>query len=306
MISQNILEASDIRQSPQWAKYMESLGWIVKQNGGIQIFIKKFPLLPFSMIKIQHPKGKIDFKEIDKIAKKYNSLAVVIEPHNFKFNEDLFKFNNYKKSKLLFSHSSTFKIDLTLSERKIWGLFSENAKRNIKRALQNKLTTVVKKTWQSDPKDFKDFYKLMRNLEKIKKIYTLSEKEFYKKAESFKKNSFFLFAYYNDEPIAALWLSFFDGVVTYMQTGINEKGYKLNANYLLVWEGMKKGKKYGLKIWDFDAVFDKRFPKEHPRWKGFSEFKSRFHGELIEYPPPQIKIYNPIFKIVYNLAVLLN
>lgn len=304
MIPQQVLESFDIRQSKSWADYMKSIGWRVEKAGQINLFIRKFPYLPFSIIKVQHQKGKIDFKKFDQIAKKHNALAVVIEPHNQDFDSMKFKKNGFVNSKLLYAHTCTYKIYLTKSDKNIFNNFSKNAQRNIKKAEQNNLKIIILENKKDDLKTKEVFYDLMRQLEKTKKIYTLSQKEFYKKAEYFKDSSIFLFAYHQNQAIAALWLGTFNKTITYMHTGINEKGYKLNANYLLVWEGIKWAKKRGIKIWDFDAVFDKRYPKEHPRWKGFSEFKSRFHGEYIEYPPPQIKIYSLFFRILYTLSTL--
>lgn len=299
MISKNVLESFDIRQSKQWVDYMQAIGWRVEKVGQINLFIKKFPLLPFSMIKVQHQKGKIDFKKIDEIAKKNKTLAIIIEPHNSNFEKSQFKSNGFADSKLLYAHSKTYKIDLTQSEKNIWKNFSENAKRNIQKASKNNINIIILENKKSDIKTKAVFYDLMHQLEKIKKIYTLPQKEFYKKADCFKDHSIFLFAYHKNQPIAGLWLSVFNGTVTYMHTGINEEGYRLNANYLLVWEGIKWAKKEGIKIWDFDAVFDERYSREHPRWRGFSEFKSRFHGILVEYPKPQIKFYNLFFRLLY-------
>lgn len=304
MISKQVLESFDIRQSKPWADYMKSISWKVERVGQIHLFIRKFPFLPFSIIKIQHQKGKLAYKKIDQIAQKYNALAVVIEPHNFNFDQNEFKKNGFKNSKLLFAHTITYKIDLTKSEKNIWGEFSENARRNINKAAQNNLNIIILENKKSDTKTKEVFYNLMHQLEKAKKIYALPKKEFCQKADCFKKKSVFLFAYHKNQPIAALWLGIFKDTITYMHTGINEKGYKLNANYLLVYEGIKWSQKNELKVWDFDAVFDKRYPNEHPSWKGFSEFKSRFHGEYIEYPPPQIKIYSLFFRILYTLATL--
>lgn len=293
MTSKYILKASDIRQSKEWAKYMQSIGWQVEDVGGVNAFIRKLPLLPYSMIKIEHPNKKIHFGKIDQLAKKHSTLAVVIEPQNLNFAADEYKQNGFKNSKLMFAHSATFKINLTKDAKKLWQGFSENARRNIKKAEDS---LIVKESW--DPESF---FSLMKNLEKNKKIYTLPQDEYYKKINTFRGNSILLFAYpkKSNDPIAALWLSIFNGVVTYMQTGITDKGYQSGANYLLVWEGIKWAKKRGFTTWDFDAVFDQRFPNEHKKWRGFSEFKSRFHGEQIEYPHPQIKIYNIVFRLIY-------
>jgi len=60
---------TDIRQSKEYANYLESQGWVVERIDDISYFIKKIPILG-SVLKIQRPE-KIDFETIQKIEKKY-------------------------------------------------------------------------------------------------------------------------------------------------------------------------------------------------------------------------------------------
>jgi lipid II:glycine glycyltransferase (peptidoglycan interpeptide bridge formation enzyme) len=151
-------------------------------------------------------------------------------------------------------------------------------------------------------KYFEQFYRLQKTLTTMKKFYAPGYEESKKKYEALKQGSFFVFAYSNDIPIAAVWYGFDKKVVTYLQTGITKFGYAKLANYLLVLEGIKKAKKLQCYVFDFESIYDIRYPHESKRWKGYSEFKSRFHGEVIYYPPSWIKIYNPFFKWFYILS----
>jgi peptidoglycan pentaglycine glycine transferase (the first glycine) len=56
----------------------------------------------------------------------------------------------------------------------------------------------------------------------------------------------------------------------------------LNLPYFIVWEAMKEAKKRGCKIWDFEGIYDARWPNKS--WLGFSHFKKSFGGEEIEFP----------------------
>ena len=178
--------------------------------------------------------------------------------------------------------------------------FSENARRNIRKAEKNNLEVIIVdlKKEESD-EQFKIFYRLFANLTKIKKFWAPGYNEYHKKMIGFKDSSVILFAYHKKQPVAAVWLGIFDNSSWYMNTGIALKGYELLANYLLVWEAIKYSKKRRLKIFDFEGIYDPRFPSERSTWKKFTEFKKRFHGDIIEYPPPYIKIYSLGFKIFY-------
>lgn len=292
----------DIRQTDQWGKFLSQIGWKTEKIGGIQLLIRPIRFLNCSLIKIQRPKNLIPFKRIDQLAKKNRALFILIEPEIEKYNEKLFRSQGFIKSILSLTHTATIQINLQLSEKSLWKSFSENARRNIKKAQKHNLE--VKKIFlknETAEKEFIKFYQLQENLTKIKKFYNPGFDEFYKKMLAFKNDSIIFFAYQKDnpDPIAGVWVSYLNGKMSYLHTGITEKGYDMMANYLLVWEALKTAKDLKLKVFDFEGIFDPRFPKERKKWQQFSEFKKRFHGETVLYPPPWIKIYSPFFKLLY-------
>lgn len=289
----------DIRQTDQWGDYLKSINWQVEKLAGIQVYINKIPFLNRSVIKIQHPKNPLPFTKIDTIAKKYRALCVVIEPDctGFKFQE--FQKAGFKRSNMFLTHTLTTHINLNQSEKKLWSSFSENARRNIRKSQQNNL-----KVAHFFPKDkgfndaFETFYQLLQDLIRMKSIWAPPFKELLQKVKSFQNNQFLLLAS-NNQPVAAVWVLYTKNTATYMHTGVSQKGYDLLANYLLVWEAFKIAKKLKLKIFDFEGLYDPRFPNQKKSWKNFSEFKKRFHGNLVEYPQPMIKCYNIFFKFIF-------
>lgn len=297
-----VLKSPDIRQSKEWARYLERIKWITYQKNGVNIFVRRVPLIG-SFIKIQHPKHTIPYQQIDQVAKKEKALAVILEPHNFGFKEKVFKINSYQESALRLAHTLTYRIDLKPTKKTLFKSFSENARRNIRKSQNNNL--VIKKiplknlTKTQLNQTFEEFFKLLENLSKEKRFYIEPRWQWRKKIDAFKETSTLLFAYKDNQAIAAVWLAKFKKSLFYLHTGINKEGYKNLANYLLVWEGFLLGKKLGCVVFDFEASFDPRYPKEHPSWRSFTEFKERFHGEIIEFPPSQIKFYSRIFKVFY-------
>lgn len=297
--------AIDARQTKEWGEYLKGIGWQYTLIEKTVIFYRKFPLLPVSVIKIQHPIGPIPFKKIEVFAKKINAMFVLIEPHCNGYDETTYKQHGYELSNMRFVHSATIKIDLTVSEEKLFKSFSENAKRNIKKAQQNDIgIKLVSMEKGIDKKWFDEMFQLLSTLGSMKKFYVASYDEYYKKLHAFHKTSFFLFALdkATKKPIAMVWYTYFDKVISYVQTGITQKGYDLLANYLLVWEGMKIAKKKKLHVFDFETAYDSRYHRTNKRWIGYTAFKKRFHGEFIEYPPSWIKFYNKPFKWLYAIA----
>lgn len=296
----------DLRQWSQYGNFLSLIGWKVEKTNFGLVFIRQIPFLNCSVIKIQRPKNPIDFKKIDEIARSYHALFVIVEPSFKNFKAVRFKESGFSNSHLTLAHTSTIYVNLTISEKDLWKKISENARRNIKKAKSNNLKIkAIDLSKVSDDREFKKFFSLLENLTEMKKFYVPGYDEYYKKFLSFKNNSYLFFAYQDTELIASIWIGYNQGTAVYMQTGITQTGYQKLANYLLVWEAFKKVKRLKVKTFDFEGIFDSRLPNEHRSWKSFSEFKKRFHGEIIEYPLSQIKIYNPFFRLIYFLSKFL-
>lgn len=289
----------DLRQTSSWGQYLKAIGWKVVKINNCQIFIKIIPLVNYSIIKIQHPPLPVPFQEIDQIARQNNALFVLIEPEAGS-DDLLFKKNGFFSSRMLQTHTATIRINLKQSLPKILASFSENARRNIKKAQGHHLEIkIIPLDSSASLSYFREFFQLFTTLTKLKNFYTPSFEEFSKKMIAFKNQSVLLFAYFKNQPVACLWLGFSKCAAHYMHTGITKPGYQLLANYLLVWEAVKLAQQKKLTYFDFEGIYDPRFPQERKKWQNFSEFKKRFHGELIEYPTPQIKFYSKLFKIIY-------
>jgi hypothetical protein len=148
---------------------------------------------------------------------------------------------------------------------------------------------------------FDIFYDLLQNVGRMKKFYVPSKDEYRYKMNAFRDGSYLVFAYEKNIPIAVVWYVCFENVIAYFQTGITKRGYETLANYLLVWEGLKLGNKLGQSVFDFESIYDERFPKIVQGYKKYTEFKKRFHGEIINYPQPWIKTYSLFGKLLYFL-----
>lgn len=307
----HLFTSTDARETKQWADFLARIGWNVQKLNKTYIFIKKMPFINSSAIKIQHQRGPLPLKKIESLAKKHRAFYVLIEPHPIGYSEKEFIANGYSPSKEHFAHTATMKIDLKPSLEKIHASFAESARRNIKKSTKNNLTTkciAVKDINIKDKTYLQMFYKLSKHLATMKKFYIPSYQEHLQKLKAFKKNVYLYFAYEegNTEPIAVVWYTYFDHVLAYFQTGITKRGYELGANYLLIWKGIELGKKLGAHVLDFEAVYDARYPHEHPSRKGYTEFKSRFHPTLVQYPPTWHKFYNIPFKIIYSIGTMFN
>jgi lipid II:glycine glycyltransferase (peptidoglycan interpeptide bridge formation enzyme) len=292
-----------IRQAKGWSDFLKHIGWetiVINKN---QFYIRKFPYLNFSLIKTAHPINKFDFKKIDQIAKQHNAVCVIIDPHPDNFDLKQFIKNSYQDSRLQPTHTATILIDLKKKKDDLFKSFSENARRNIKKSLNNSLEVeIVKITSKNLDGQFNRFIKLWKILTKMKGFSTPGEKDLYKKMIAFEKESYLFFAKNKqEEDLAVVWIIIHDKLANYAHTGINIGGYEVLANYLLVWEILQFVKKKGCTIFDFEGIYDTRYPSIGKSWINYTEFKKRFHGQLLEYPPTQIKFYSKIFKLLYSV-----
>lgn len=291
-----ILHPIDVRQFPQWGEYMRSIGWEVFKIDGNLVYGKRVPLVGL-IIKIQHPCKPLDITKLDALASKEKAAMITIEPYVTGFSDnDLIK-NNFYRSNLNYAPSSTILIDLRQSEDKIFSSFSENARRNIKKAKnKNMQIEIIDVSKEKDNRRFEEYFSLLKSLRKIKGFYAPGYDESKKKMMAFQKNSILVFALENNIPIAVVWYSFYRRTIVYMQTGITSRGYELLANYLLVWEGIRWAKKNKLIFFDFESIYDERYKRQNKRWKGYTEFKKRFHGEEVKYPPSYTKYYKSFLR----------
>lgn len=288
---------TNIRQSKEYALFMEKLGWKIEKILNY-VYIRQFPLIG-SFIKILHIKSPIPFKEIEKIAKKYRTFKVFVQPHAIVCNKTnkpnwSNKNNGYSLAKSPLVPTKTLLIDLKPTEEQIFNSFSPEKRRAVRRAEKNGI--IIKET-----DDINEFIKL-KNQQlwpfgfllsgEIKALWEVF-------AQEGKATLLLVFTppgcerCETEKPIGGVLLLFYDKVAYYWLASATSEGKKLFAPSLLVWEALKLSKKKGCTTFDFEGVEDKRFP-ETKNWRGFSRFKSGFGGKEVVYANPIQKLFWPI------------
>lgn len=283
---------TDLRQSPEYGEYMEKIGWKVEKINNCQVFIRKLSLLG-SIIKIQRPQ-RIPFKKIDQLAKKHRAFAIYLEPSIINHKSYIIN-HKYRPSRSAFLSTKTIHLDLTYSEEKILSQMKKDARYAIRKAQKNKLSAIGGSApgGQLIKLSLKDFYKFWRRNKGRHWIPPFSWILALK--NSFNKD-FFQLVSYNDTyyhlPLAGTILLRHDKVMYYYYAFSSKEGKKLFAPYFLVWEAIKLARKQGCQIFDFEGIYDERFPQKS--WKGFTHFKKSFGGKEIEYPGSFIKYRLPL------------
>jgi lipid II:glycine glycyltransferase (peptidoglycan interpeptide bridge formation enzyme) len=288
---------SDIRQSENWAKYLEWLGWrSFRTSGGVNVEVMKTPV--GGLIKIQRPKhlNKKDLDEVEKIRRENKAMFVKIEPLLGQ-NLSVFEKNDYTLSVSPLAPPSTIYIDLTLEEKVLWKNISKSGRYSIRSADKEG----VKVHFYPHPKEevLEQFYSIAKETSRKQGFVIQSLADLKKKAEIFGKEAFVVLSFNKEKQL--LGGKFFLGhekSVWYLHAGTNELGRRSDAGHKMMWESFLYFKKAGYKVMDMDGIDDERFPSFTKNWGGFSYFKEKFGGEIIRFPEPRIKYFSRFLRFL--------
>lgn len=279
---------SDIRQSKNYANYLESIGWKVERISGVSYFIRRLPVIG-SILKVQRP-AKIHFPTINKLCRKYGVFNIIIEPSSDKFVSEI-EANGYRLSRSPFLPSKTLQIDLTQKENEIFGKFKKDARAAVKRGgvikiKEYSLPSEIK-TWRAGWKENVSFKKLVPGEDQLLKL-----------RKSFPQSNSLFLASHNivGRIIGGALFTVFresDDIVCYYWYGFSGKeGRTSLSQYPLLYYAILWAKRQGCNTFDFEGIYDPRFPNES--WKGFTHFKKSFGGYEVSYPGAFVKYRLPL------------
>jgi peptidoglycan pentaglycine glycine transferase (the first glycine) len=275
---------SDLRQSKEYSNYLKSIGWQIEKINGTFVYLKKLPLLGW-FAKIQRP-TILNNKIIDFVESKYHPFQFSIEPSNY------LPLQGFKQADPSLP-TKTLQIDLTKSQKEILSSFSQKTRYNVHNASKRRTKIVESKNIL----DFTDFWR--QNFEKKRSPFFSQQKNIIALHKSFGKNSKILLACHSgtqaiesQKIIASLFILIHDKTAYYMYAAASDAGRSNFAPTLLTWNAILISKKLGCKLFDFDGIYDDRFPIKS--WLGFTKFKKGFGGNEIEYPGRFVKTKNII------------
>lgn len=266
-----------MRQSDEYAKYLRALDWKVDGLPGSFIFSKKVPLLG-SIAKIQRPEKIVTSTVIQKIIKLRRVFYISIETKNnaqYKHYLDM-GFSNAQP----FLVSKTLLIDLTKPTKTLLAQMHQKTRYNIGLAKRRGVTTHFSR-------DVYTFTKLYYASAKARGMFIPQTKEIMALFWAFGERAQIILAIRKDKIIAGILIICNNECVYYMYAFSNKEGKKHSAPSLLIWRAIEYGKKLNMESFDFEGIYDKRFPNS---WKGFTRFKKGFGGVELEYPKPLKRI----------------
>lgn len=296
-MTQKLIPSQDIRQSDKWAAYMKSLNWNAhRTNCGANILFIKSKI--GTIVKIQRPSllDKKDLAEIEVFCLVQKAMSIKIEPfvgQDIKALEEA----GYIKSYIPMIPPSTIYIDLTKSEEELWNNISHSGQYSIKRAQRE---DVKIRFYQNPLKEKLEPYFLMcKETGSRKHFYIQPFKDLMEKVKLFGKSCHLVLAYDKAGNLMCGKFYLCDGdMVLYSTGGSSKGGMKSKAGYELLWKSILYFKGLGYKVLDLEGKDDERFLALTRHWGGFSYFKEKFGGEVVEFPYPYIKYLSPVLKFM--------
>lgn len=273
---------TDIRQSPYFCAFMEDLGWQVELLGKKHyVFLRKFPLLGY-FAKSPRPQAPYEIDKICAWIKKRHIFRFHIAPHitkqqkNFRSIRKEFLAHGFRINQSPFNPTTTIYIDLQGSESDIFSRFSSAKRRGVRRAQKHGVivtpSTDIDAFIHIRAQQYAPFGFL------VKKETRLLWNHFAP------HHGMLLLAHHEDTPACAgIFLLFYQKKAYYWFASATADGKKYFAPTLLVWEALRFAKKHGCTVFDFEGIYDDRFPKAAKTWKGFTKFKEGFGGETVQF-----------------------
>jgi hypothetical protein len=269
----------DLRQSKGYGQYMESIGWNVisiqsKSRVKFQIFIRKIG--PVGIAKLQRTMGRLPMELIEKKLKENRVMMCKIEPYSLSWVKfglvkgQGFKNYGYKISTWPLLGTKTLKVNLRPDVESIFSSFKKDCRYVLRK--------IKIKTLKVKINEFGLFYRIWKISAKRKNLWIPKEKEYQNLVKAFGENIFSI----TIDDLAGALILLHKKSAFYYYAGSTVEGTRQNLPYLIVWEAMKEAKRRGCMIWDFEGIYDHRWPNKG--WLGFSHFKKSFGGEEVEFP----------------------
>lgn len=266
-------------QSKEWFSFQESYGREIVSFGSCSGISLSLPLKKEFIWIQKGPSKNADIKELIEKAKKTEAVFLRIEPENMDEKEaKKYGFKKVTGKTLLSGQKSpkkTLVLDISNEEEEILSQMKQKARYNIR--LSERKGVKVEKTDDADT-----LYELLAKTAMRDKGYAPHERKYYKEMiKSLPENTQIFVAKKDGESLAAVLVSFYGEVATYLHGGFSEKHRNLMAPYLCQWEAIREARNRGCKYYDFWGIAET--DSEDDPWAGITRFKKGFGGEEVSF-----------------------
>ena len=306
-----------ILQTYEWGEVKALSGWkplrlAVKEKDKIiaaaAILQRKLPYINRSIFYI--PRGPISdlkrseifeflLKAIKTEAKKRGVILLKIDPEIDENDVELLKSYGFWPQKKQVQPRATIFIDLKQGADKILKNCEEKTRYNIRLSIK-KGVKVEERSDAAGVQIFYDLYKVTARRDEFlihpKKYYDAIEQQLNQKG----MGRIFV-AYYENQPVAAVWIFCLGKRIWYMYGASNNDFRNVMPNHALHWEVIQWAIREGYELYDLWGIPANPGP-DHPLF-GVYRFKKGFNGELRKFIGAMDLVYDPILYWFFEKAL---
>ena len=269
-----------ILQSKEWAQFKKQQGFEIFELDGLYIHKRKVPAGRNFLYIPEADASAVNQGHLDavkKLAKEQNSVFARLEiADSFSENADqMIRALGFLKAFEEVQAKWRQVVDITKSEEEILSQMKQKGRYNLHLAEKKG----VKISRGID--NLKAFYSLYQETVKREGISGRTLEYFQNMVDNFKNTDYLeiYIATYQNEPVAAALVTFYDGLSSYMYGGSSRSHKEVMAPYLLHWKVMQDAKARGCSRYD---LLGRSKPGEEGKWSGVTRFKEQLGGEAVE------------------------
>lgn len=298
-------------QTEQWAEFKKAQGFEIIEFDSL--FVHKRPLpLGQNFLYIPEASGetvtKDELDKLKKLAKQHDSVFLRLELiDHYSDNADaIMKAFKFRKAFEEVQPKWRQIIDLKRDEAEILSQMKPKGRYNIRLAQRhgvkidhyNSRDLPKLKDWQ---KILASFYKMYESTVEREDLGGRNQKYFEDMVDKFSLTDYLeiYIARYNEEPVAAAIIGFFDSAANYLYGGSSREHKEVMAPYLMHWQIICDARLRGMKIYD---LIGRTAPGKTGKWAGVTKFKEQFGGQAVEIMGSYDYVLKPAIYRTFKLA----
>lgn len=190
-------------------------------------------------------------------------------------------------------------VPIDADEATILSQMKEKGRYNVRLAVRKGVKTRI----STDTKDVEVFYKIFEDTAKRDGFKIRSLGYFRSLCTMLFDNKLgeLVIAEADGQPLAALIITYYDDIASYLYGASSSQNRNLMAPYAAHFTAMKSAKEHGCKFYDLLQIAPANAPANH-RYAGLTRFKELFGGERVDLIGSWDYVYEPVWYSLFKIA----